>query len=459
MYFDSCGFFCFFLIVFMLVWIAPIKYRRYIIFTSNLMFCLSFGICCLIVAMLISIIGFAFGRLIDKQVGPTRKTMLITSVIMIVALLAFAKYAGVIGNINSLVIPVGMSFYSFRNISYLVDVYKGLPSEISIIQYLDYAIFFPSFSAGPIDRYTDLANQIKHSKEIYDIEICEKSFFLFLWGLFKKAVVAGHMAYYTDWVYGDIRNYSGFTLLLVGFFYSMQIYCDFSGYSDMAIGISGLLGIRLKQNFRHPYFADGIRDFWRRWHISLSTWLKDYIYIPLGGNRHGKLMSNIYLFITFAVSGIWHGASVNFLIWGGIHGLASALDKLFNKAKTSKIRRLIRIMLTFGFVNFAWVVFRLTDFSDIIYYFSHIFEGILNMKEYVMAAQSRLHMDYWSLIRILFILVLVFAYDLFDERIELINWFSNLSYIKRISSYVLLILLIYFLMPVEVATEYIYFKF
>ncbi len=396
----------------------------------------------------------------DQSANNKKKCVALVSVAIIVLSLAFMKYASVYGNDQSIVLPVGMSFYCFRNISYLTDVYRGMLPDHDIVHYLNYSIFFPAFTSGPIDRYSDLSLQLSAPMDGFDYDMASRGMIRFLAGLFKKSVVAGHMALYTGWVYGDIRSYSGFTLLLTSFFYTIQIYCDFSGYSDMAIGLSELLGFKIKDNFKHPYLSESLSDFWERWHISLSTWLRDYIYIPLGGNRKGKPRKCVNLLITFLVSGIWHGASLNFLVWGGVHGIVSVGESCLSvrKSKNRYVKR-IRQAIMFVFINFTWVVFRLTKMTDIGYFFIHILDGLGNLSEYIMSTQRILHIDYIALIRLIAVIGMVFIYDYCDERWDVADRFANLASRYKMLIYTAVMLVLYMLLPVEAATEYIYCRF
>ena len=269
-------------------------------------------------------------------------------------------------------LPIGISFYTFQTLSYIIDVYKReLTPTNNFLDYAFYMCFFPHLVAGPIVRAKFFLPQLK-SKIIMNPEEIQRGFFLIMQGLFKKAVLADYISQYNDLVFAAPGTYSGFENLMAVYGYTLQIYCDFSGYSDMAIGIGLLLGFNLGINFNKPYQALSITDFWRRWHISLSAWLRDYLYISLGGNRKGKVRQYINLFITMLLGGLWHGPSWKFVFWGGMHGLGLSIHKFWKKFVMpgefeskwgSKIYNLFSWFITFHFVVFLWVFFRANDFN------------------------------------------------------------------------------------------------
>ena len=267
------------------------------------------------------------------------------TVLLGISLLVIFKYYNFINdNINALLsllhiqvelpglnyaIPVGISFFTFQAISYFLDVYfKKIEAEKSLSDYVLFVSFFPQVSSGPISKASELLPQIKNPKPFNEIQATDGLRYL-LWGMFMKVAVADRLGIYVDTVYSNYLNYSGFTTFISIIFYSFQIYADFAGYSLMALGIAKLLGYDIINNFQQPYFAFSITNFWRRWHISLSRWLKDYIYIPLGGSRCSSKRSYFNIFITFLVSGIWHGASWNFILWGVLHGVFQIIEKPF----------------------------------------------------------------------------------------------------------------------------------
>ncbi len=269
-------------------------------------------------------------------------------------------------------LPVGISFFTFQSMSYVIDVYRGdLKPLPRLLDYAFYVSFFPQLVAGPIVRARDFAPQIRKPLRVTN-EMFARGVFFIMIGLFKKAVISDYISLnFVDRIFENPSLYSGVENLLGAYGYAMQIYCDFSGYSDMAIGIALLLGFRFPMNFNAPYTSVSITDFWRRWHISLSSWIRDYIYISLGGNRRGKVRQYINLIITMLLGGLWHGASLNFVAWGGMHGVALAVHKwtrehIFHHDKhyqSHGLRKALAIVLTFHFVVFCWIFFRHHTFS------------------------------------------------------------------------------------------------
>lgn len=269
---------------------------------------------------------------------------------------------------RDLVLPIGISFFSFQSISYVVDVYRRRFTErVGFIDYFFYLSFFPLLLAGPITRAGTLLPQLKRLGQVSERWLYV-GYWLVMLGLLKKCVIADYIAQYNDWIFDAPMAYSGFECLMGILGYSVQIYCDFSGYSDMSIGIASLMGFYLPDNFSFPYRAQNISDFWRRWHISLSTWFRDYVYIPMGGNRCGRARTYINNTITMLVAGLWHGASWMFVLWGAMHGLALAFHKMLQpvlrKLPSKGVVRVFSCLFTFIFVTVSWVFFRSTSVAD-----------------------------------------------------------------------------------------------
>lgn len=271
----------------------------------------------------------------------------------------------------SWVVPLGLSFYTFQALGYMWDVYRGnFIAERNLPNYLLFIAFFPQILCGPISKAESLLPQLRAPRE-FDYDQAVSGLRMILWGLFLKVVVADRIGLYVDTVYSNFRLYSGTSSILAAVLYSIQIYGDFGGYSYIAVGVAKLLGIDLIVNFRRPYFAESVSDFWKRWNISLTRWLTTYIYIPLGGSRKGKARTYVNILVTFLVSGIWHGANWTFIFWGGLHGLAQIVEKALglNKLKSHGLTSALRMALTFVIVTIAWVYFRMpsiTEANDVI---------------------------------------------------------------------------------------------
>jgi alginate O-acetyltransferase complex protein AlgI len=298
------------------------------------------------------------------------------------AALGFFKYAGfATENLNALLIqlgasyripqpdillPVGISFFTFQAMSYTIDRYRGqVDREHSFIRFATFVSLFPQLVAGPIERASNLLPQLHEPRKITRLDITD-GLSLFIVGLFKKVALADYLALYADKVYQVPEQYKAPALLLATFAFGWQIYFDFSGYTDMARGVARMMGYRLMLNFNNPYLATGLGDFWRRWHISLSTWFKDYVYIPLGGNRRGPVRTYVNMVLTMLISGLWHGAAWTFVIWGALHGLGRVLTRELERTHfyDAKVPRFAKQMGTFAFVTFAWIFFRARSWGD-----------------------------------------------------------------------------------------------
>ena len=329
--------------------------------------------------MITYIAGLLCGKLREKK-PKTSKVILISTLIVNLLMLCLFKYTNFAAdslfslfNINielpRILLPVGMSFYIFQSTSYLIDVYRqDVEVEKNIISYALFVSFFPSIVSGPIQKSKEMLPKI-NSPRIIKWESAQIAFVAFLYGAFMKIVVADRIAVFTNEVFGNYQNYEGFYLIVAACAYSVQIYTDFAGYSYMAIAVARLFGFELADNFRQPYLATTIHDFWSRWHISLTSWFRTYLYIPLGGNRKGTFRKYLNVFIVFLVSGLWHGAAWTFIIWGAIHAIYQIVGnltlptrvKVCEKLKISRERTVFKMWQRFGvfvLTTFAWIFFR-----------------------------------------------------------------------------------------------------
>lgn len=326
----------------------------------------------------------------DKAYG--RKKYIVCSGLILAALplLVFKYYnflndciTGLLGGVNVQVglpglnwaMPLGISFFTLQAIGYAADVYlQRIKAERNWWDYMLFVSFFPQIASGPISKASDLLPQIKANRKFNEQQFIQGCKWL-LWGMFMKVVVADRLALSINDTYIHIQTNGGITLLMASIMYSMQIYCDFAGYSFMAVGVGEILGFELINNFNRPYFSQSITEFWHRWHISLSTWLKDYIYIPLGGSRCSKTRNYWNIMATFLFSGLWHGANWTFIVWGGLHGIAQIIEKMLglNKKHSTGLIKCIRIIITFVIANFAWIFFRMPTFEDAFFVIGRIF--------------------------------------------------------------------------------------
>ena len=336
-----------------------------------------------------SLVDWTISRCIIKAKSKAgKKALMWLSITISLSILGYFKYANfflwnwnqmVEGNFQPLdiILPVGISFYTFQSISYVVDVYKGrLQPDITWIEYIFYLSFFPQLVAGPIVRADYFIPQLKENKRATK-EMIYGGLWLIIAGIIKKAVIADYISQYNDLIFGDPALYTGVQTLMGVLGYTMQIYCDFSGYSDMAIGIALIMGFRLGINFDSPYQSRNLTEFWRRWHISLSSWLRDYVYIPLGGNRKGTIRTYVNNFLTMLIGGLWHGAAWKFVFWGAMHGVGLAVHKackpILSKIPDNFITAFFSWLITFIYVSLLWVFFRAASFSDSILIIKNIF--------------------------------------------------------------------------------------
>lgn len=368
----------------------PHRLRWLMLLLASCYFYMCFVPIYILILALTIIIDYAAAIWIEDTSDPRRKKLfLILSIVSVCAILFVFKYFNFFNDnfaalaaalhwnypIEALriALPIGLSFHTFQSLSYVIEVYRGRQkAERHFGIYALFVMYFPQLVAGPIERPQNLLHQF-YERKYFDLSRLESGLTLMLWGLFKKVVVADSLSVYVDTIYNNSSHHNGATLLLATYCFAFQIYCDFSGYSDIARGVSRIYGIELMKNFDAPYFSRSISEFWTRWHISLSTWFRDYVYIPLGGNRVSLPRNALNLMIIFLLSGFWHGANWTFIIWGALHGMYLIIERLLKSArewlgivpsqKAGLVRSGLRILLVFHLVLVAWVFFRATDVS------------------------------------------------------------------------------------------------
>ena len=408
MLFNSLDFAIFLPIVFILYWFVAnknLKLQNFLIVAASYLFYGWWDWRFLSLILFSTIVDFMVGKKLRSEKNQLkRKVLLWTSVLVNLGFLGFFKYYNffldnfitafsffgqdIQANSLNIILPVGISFYTFQTLSYTIDVYKRkLEPTKDFIAFSSFVSFFPQLVAGPIERATNLLPQF-YTKRHFDYSKAVDGMRQILWGLFKKIVIADNCAQYANIIFNNSSEYSGSTLVLGAIFFTFQIYGDFSGYSDIAIGTSRLFGFNLKQNFAFPYFSRDIAEFWRSWHISLSTWFRDYLYIPLGGSRGGTWNKIRNVFIIFLVSGFWHGANWTFIIWGALNALyflpifltnnnRNNLDIVAHNKYLPCIKEFLLICLTFGLTVFAWIFFRAENIGHAISYIKAIFSPSL----------------------------------------------------------------------------------
>jgi len=336
-----------------------------------------------------TLVNYYLAILMDEKEKPrARKAILILALAFNLGMLGYFKYTNFLIDIFNklsyshfafadIFLPIGISFFTFQILSYIIEIYRGnLKPLTNLGDFAFFVSFFPSLLAGPIIRPKVLIPQIRNPLELTREDI-SRAIFLIAAGLFKKAIISDYISLnYVDRIFDNPSLYSGFENLMGAYGYTLQIYCDFSGYSDVAIGLALLMGFRLPANFNLPYRSASLTEFWRRWHISLSTWLRDYLYIPLGGNRKGKVRQYINLFITMLLGGLWHGASLKFIVWGGMHGSMLAVEKMlspYTQKQNGRLWKIGGVIFTFHFVTLCWIFFRADTYTTAIQVITQIF--------------------------------------------------------------------------------------
>lgn len=489
MLFNSLDFAIFFPIVFVLYWLVSsnLRWRNILVLASSYVFYGWWDWRFLFLIAISSIVDFYVGQKLYKENNAKkRKRLLLISLIVNLGFLAYFKYTNFfidtfvdsfrlfgkeleITSIN-IILPVGISFYTFQTLSYTIDIYrKQLKPTKDWLSFFSFVAFFPQLVAGPIERASHLLPQFYKTYK-FNYNQVKSGLLLMAFGLFKKMVIADRAALYVNEVYNNPGNYEGIETIFGTVLFAFQIYCDFSGYSDIAIGAARTMGFDLMKNFDSPYLSKSITEFWRRWHISLSTWFRDYVYIPLGGSRNGKYRTYYNLFIVFLVSGLWHGAAMTFVIWGVIHGVIIVIEKaifkskekvfsLLNIDKSILSNKLIFIMITFTIVCFAWVFFRANSFADSIIiiegFFTNNFYELFGEKLYLIGLKEHEF-------TLLFLSILSLTYienshrkqsmfSLLNEQPIFFRWSVYLS--------IAVFIIIFGVYGSEIDSEFIYFQF
>lgn len=444
-----------------------------------------------ILLLIITLISYLAGLLIEKSNktydNRLRKFIMIISILCNIAILFVFKYYNffttIIIRILSIfhfnihiqsfnhTLPIGISFYTFEAIAYIIDIYRGdIKAEKNLGKFATFIAFFPQLLAGPIERAKHMLCQFdeKHSFEYQRIK---RGLLLILWGLFQKLVVADRLSKLVDNVFASPNSYKGFEVIIASIFFTFQIYCDFSGYSDMAIGVAGVLGFELSRNFRQPYFSKSIREFWRRWHITLCAWFKDYLYIPLGGNRCSPIKNYRNIMIVFIVSGLWHGSALNFIVWGTLHGIYQVIEKVSTPLKNKLIERfkirtetfgykLMQVLITFALVDFAWIFFKADSFKNAMRFIRNMFyfnPGVLTNGDIFKLGLS--YKDFYVAVVGIFVILIA---NLLQRKDDLYEKFLNKNMMFRWSTYLIAVMVIIIFGvygPEYNPSQFIYFHF
>jgi alginate O-acetyltransferase complex protein AlgI len=476
MLFNSIHFLFFFITVTSLYFLLPHRFRWFMLLVASCYFYMAFIPVYILILGGTIVIDYFAGIWLEKTEGKRRKYFLVASLIANIGVLAVFKYYNFLNaNLSeilnsfgyknsipslSILLPIGLSFHTFQAMSYTIEVYRGTQkAERHFGIYALYVMFYPQLVAGPIERPQNLLHQF-HEKHYFKYETFVGGLKLMLWGLFMKLVVADRLAIYVNAVYNNPDKHNGITMAVATVFFAFQIYCDFAGYSNIAIGAAKVMGFKLMTNFNRPYFSPSISEFWKRWHISLSTWFKDYLYISLGGNKVAIPRWYFNLFFVFVVSGLWHGANWTFIIWGALNGFylvfaivsekwRKGFSKLIYLDKLPKLNNLLQIVITFGLVCFAWIFFRANSTADAFLIVRSIFkfDGTL----YIGATQQ----FFYCIAAIIFLLLMEVRQNYFilsDLPFKTNHWF------KEHIAYAVLVILI-LMLGVFDGGQFIYFQF
>ncbi|MCR5467528.1 MAG: MBOAT family protein [Lachnospiraceae bacterium] len=478
MLFNSIQFGIFLPIVFALYWIIPHKYRWALLFAASYYFYMSWNAKYVFLIFGTTFVSYLAALRLEKASSDKeKKVILAITAIVCLGVLFFFKYFNFffesVSQIFSLfaiklnpitlnvLLPVGISFYTFQTLSYVIDVYHGkVKAEHHFGYYAAFISFFPQLVAGPIERTSNLLPQIKSEKK-FDYEQATYGMKLMAWGFFKKLAIADVFGFIVDGIFNYHYLYTGGVFILASLLFGIQIYCDFSGYSDIAIGCAKLMGINLMTNFKSPYFSTTVGEFWRRWHISLSTWFRDYVYIPLGGNRCSKPRRYFNLFVTFVVSGLWHGANVTFILWGALHGVLQIIENFFAKffkRESKGIVWWIRVIWMYLLVCFAWMFFRANSFSEIVWIFMATPDGISHPLTYLSTVIQNVDLKPIDGIIKLITLIVLFAYDYASLKVDVIEYISKKKRIVRYLAYTFVLALILW-QRFDGVASFVYFQF
>ncbi|MGP1593868.1 MAG: MBOAT family O-acyltransferase [Treponema sp.] len=510
MLFNSVQFLLFFIVITVLYFIGTHKIKKPIftqcfLLAASLYFYMAWHPKYIVLILTSIFITYTSGILMERY-NDRKKLFLIISILLNLLILFFFKYLhfsfeivqqvctffnqSFIAPHFDFLLPVGISFYTFQALGYSIDVYKGsVKAEKNFITYALFVTFFPQLVAGPIERTEHLLPQFKQN-HYFNPEMAVSGLKLTAWGLFQKMVIADRLAVYVNAVYADISSYNSLAVLLAVVFFSFQILCDFAGYSNIAIGVARILGFDLMKNFNAPYLAVSIKDFWNRWHISLSSYFRDYVYIPLGGNKVGKPRYMLNILITFVISGLWHGAGWNFMCWGFLHAVYQIVASITGSIRKKIIFKIpilnallysVRICFTFVLVTFAWIFFRAKTISDallvlkkISYFFTDLTTMINDVSVYgvigsikkglfltTIIEQNIIAINGFGIVELaisFFVIFVLIMSDIINQKEPLVSRIKNISPVcKFIAYYIFILFIIFFGMYTN--NQFIYFQF
>ena len=440
MIFNSFDFLLFMSAIVVAFYISPVRLRLYLLLIGSYIFYMWWSVPFVLLLVFVTVVNYGAAVLVTHHYHEQRQRMVVFATALAVSfgILFVFKYIPLLNETMiylfasvgvtytprefDLILPLGISFYTFQAVGYTIDVYRRkIEPEVSFVRFSLFITFFPPLIAGPIERASNLIPQMVRAQR-FDMDNIVTGLKFVLFGLFKKVVIADRIADAVNTVYAAPENFAGLALVVATLLFAFQIYCDFSGYSDMAVGLAKMFGINLTINFRQPYLSRGISEFWRRWHVSLSSWFKDYVYFPLGGSRVGPLLYARNIMITFLISGIWHGASWTFIAWGALHGVYLIVETIIIKPLNAALKLLsienlfvvnvARTAVTFGLVSFGWILFRAETLDDSLFIMANLFSDFAYWSEvpYVFRTLSNMGMGLAQLLAaFVCIIVLVIA--------------------------------------------------
>lgn len=482
MLFNSLNFLIFFPLVTTAYFLLPQRFRWFLLLMASCYFYMAFIPAFILILAFTITVDYIAGLAIEQAAEKRRKQILIASILSNIGVLFFFKYFNFFNaNLSALadflhwnysleslaiILPIGLSFHTFQSLSYTIEVYRDKQkAERHFGIFALYVMFYPQLVAGPIERPQNLLHQFREKHE-FEYQNVVRGLKLIAWGMFKKVVIADRLAVLVNTVYGDVHTHSGLPLFIATVFFAFQIYCDFSGYSDIAIGSARVMGFRLMNNFRQPYFSRSIGEFWHRWHISLSTWFKDYVYVPLGGSKVTKYLHVRNLLITFLLSGLWHGANWTYVVWGGLNGIylvaemqARNLWGVFPRPSwgiwLTRVVMLWQTLFTFTLVCLTWVFFRANTISDAFFVIQNMFSWIPHTAmamlsgspEYFLSLRHSLWLGLspWDFTVAIIALLILFTVELAEERGGAsAHLATKPSWVRTACYYVLVCIVIFF---------------
>lgn len=484
----SYQFFLFFIVVVALYFAIPHKWRVLLLLTASCLFYISFIPIYILILFWMILVDYFVAIFLERINGKNnnlRKLLLVIGIFSTVSVLFIFKYYNFFNsNLDyiakffswnysiktlELILPIGLSFHSLQSVAYVIEVYKRKQrAEKNFFIYALYIMYFPQLLAGPIERPQSMLPQFRIEQK-FNYERVVNGLRLILWGAFQKIVIADRLAPVVNTVYNQPYMYTGFPLILATVLFAFEIFCDFAGYSNIARGAAAVMGINLTVNFNRPYFSKSITEFWRRWHISLSNWLRDYIYIPLGGNRVSKWRWHLNILLVFLISGLWHGSNYNFVIWGMLNGFYILAEGWTEKIR-SRLTKFIQLPLTFSLICFAWIFFRANTVKEAFYIISHLSTNLIDQVRslfnididsfilFVNQNDKILGITFVDFLAVVFSLVLMESTHFLQRKNSVRIWFSTKPILLRwIVYYIIFILVLYY--STFKHEQFIYFQF